>query len=185
MRALPASIRTALALGLFSTIAVPAFAQRGPAATATKLPADVLSLACAPSLTYEAPVPSLLVTGGQDGHTRKAFAPGDLITIKLTKSLGTGTSGSATPIISLPITASATWVVVRYPAVDSMTPRASAPRKAPGNRQRGVLEPPSQRSCGACSRISPGAERRCRRHGRRARPRRPGRNRRHPRHARD
>ena len=81
MRALPASIRTAFALGLFSTIAVPAFAQRGPAATATKLPADVLSLACAPSLTYEAPVPSLLVTGGQDGHTRKAFAPGDLITI--------------------------------------------------------------------------------------------------------
>ena len=81
MRALPASVRTVFTLGLLTTATVPAFAQRGPAPTVSKLPGEVLALACAPALTYEAPVPSLLVTGGQDGHTRKAFMPGDLITI--------------------------------------------------------------------------------------------------------
>ena len=58
-----------------------AAAQRAPAAAPTKLPADVLALACAPSLTYEAPVAAMRVTGGQDSFVRRIHAPGDLVTI--------------------------------------------------------------------------------------------------------
>ena len=56
-------------------------AQTGPAPTSTRLPADVIALACAPRLVDEAPIASLLVTGGQDASTRHMFRPGDLITI--------------------------------------------------------------------------------------------------------
>jgi hypothetical protein len=70
---------TALALALLtSTLA----AQKGPApAASTHLPADVLALACAPTLVYEAPPMPLRITGGQDSFIRYAFHPGDLITI--------------------------------------------------------------------------------------------------------
>ena len=56
-------------------------AQTGPAPAGTRLPAEVIDLACAPTLVYEAPSPSLLITGGQDASTRHIFRPGDLITI--------------------------------------------------------------------------------------------------------
>ena len=61
--------------------ALPAFAQKGPAPGTANLPADVVALACAPTLTYEAPVETLRIAGGQEtvGHT--SHAPGDLVTI--------------------------------------------------------------------------------------------------------
>ena len=58
-----------------------AAAQTGPAPTPTHLSADVIALACAPTLAFERPLASLLITGGQDAFTRHAFHPGDLITI--------------------------------------------------------------------------------------------------------
>lgn len=61
--------------------AVPAGAQRGPAPGPTGLPADVLSLACAPSLTYVAPAVPVRITGGQDSSARQTYHPGDLVTI--------------------------------------------------------------------------------------------------------
>jgi len=61
--------------------AAPAAAQTGPAPTPTRLGADVIALACAPTLAFEGPLTSLLITGGQDASTRHAFFPGDLITI--------------------------------------------------------------------------------------------------------
>ena len=62
-------------------LAVPAAAQRGPITGPTGLPADVLSLACAPTLAYAEPVPAMRITGGQDSFVRRTFAPGDLVTI--------------------------------------------------------------------------------------------------------
>lgn len=56
-------------------------AQKGPAPVGTHLDGDVIALACAPTLTFEQPSPSLFVTGGQDATTRHAYGPGDLITI--------------------------------------------------------------------------------------------------------
>src|SRR5688500_5966481 len=57
-------------------------AQKGPAPQAsTNLPADVLSLACSPTLVYEAPPTPLRITGGQDSFARRTFQPGDLLTI--------------------------------------------------------------------------------------------------------
>jgi len=41
----------------------------------------VISLACAPSLTFEEPPMPIRVTGGQDSDVRRNFGPGDLITI--------------------------------------------------------------------------------------------------------
>lgn len=61
--------------------AAPAGAQRAPAPAATGLPAEVLSLACAPGLTYVEPSASLWITGGQDSFARQSYAPGDLITV--------------------------------------------------------------------------------------------------------
>lgn len=61
--------------------AVPAMAQRAPISAPTNLPADVLSLACAPSLTYEAPDKNARVTGGQDSAVRRIHAPGDLVVL--------------------------------------------------------------------------------------------------------
>ena len=58
-----------------------AMAQRGPAATTTTLPADVLGLACAPQTAFEIPPTPLRVTGGQDSFIRRIHAPGDLVTI--------------------------------------------------------------------------------------------------------
>lgn len=56
-------------------------AQRGPAPAGSHLPADVLALACAPSMVFEQPPTPLRITGGQDASARLTFAPGDLLTI--------------------------------------------------------------------------------------------------------
>jgi len=61
--------------------AVTLSAQTGPAPTITHLDADVIALACAPTLAFQYPLASLLITGGQDASTRHGFGPGDLITI--------------------------------------------------------------------------------------------------------
>jgi hypothetical protein len=56
-------------------------AQRAPAAVPTNLSPDILSLACAPGLAYEAPPTPLRVTGSQESFVRRTFAPGDLIVV--------------------------------------------------------------------------------------------------------
>jgi hypothetical protein len=56
-------------------------AQRGPAASASRLPPEVLALACAPREASGPPATPLRVTGGQDSSARQSHAPGDLITI--------------------------------------------------------------------------------------------------------
>lgn len=61
--------------------ALPAFAQKGPAPGTANLPADVVSLACAPTLTYEAPAETLRIAGGQESVPHTSHAPGDLVTI--------------------------------------------------------------------------------------------------------
>lgn len=68
------------AAGLFA-MTLPTDAQRAPAAAATHIPRDVLTLACAPGIIYEPPVISLRLTGGQDGFVRRTYGPGDLVTI--------------------------------------------------------------------------------------------------------
>ncbi|MBI4887891.1 MAG: hypothetical protein HY824_12415 [Acidobacteria bacterium] len=59
----------------------PAAAQRvvlpGPAG----LPPEVVSLACAPTLTFEPPPMPLRITGSQNASVRRLLAPGDLLTI--------------------------------------------------------------------------------------------------------
>ncbi len=61
--------------------ALPASAQRGPAPTPLALPPEVLSLACAPTLSYELPTATLWVSGGQESVPLTSHAPGDLVTI--------------------------------------------------------------------------------------------------------
>jgi hypothetical protein len=73
-------------LGIFAAAGLLAgteatFAQRAPAPGTTGLPADVLSLACAPTLTFEAPAVPLRITGGQDSTFRRIYFPGDLVTL--------------------------------------------------------------------------------------------------------
>jgi len=68
------------AVGLLAASA-PMAAQRGPAFGVTSLAPEVLSLACAPSLSYEEPKIPLRITGGQDSFVRRSYAPGDLVTI--------------------------------------------------------------------------------------------------------
>lgn len=72
---------TGLLLGAALVAASTAAAQRAPATVPTNISPEVLSLACAPSLAYEPPAASLLVTGGQDSFVRRIYAPGDLVTI--------------------------------------------------------------------------------------------------------
>src|SRR5262245_4987131 len=74
------SICTLFTFALLGT-AGSAAAQTGPAPTTTHLGADVIALACGPTLAFERPLASLLITGGQDASTRHTFQPGDLITI--------------------------------------------------------------------------------------------------------
>lgn len=59
----------------------PVSAQRAPAPAPTGLPAEILSLACAPSLAYEAPPTPLRITGSQEPFVQRSFAPGDLIVV--------------------------------------------------------------------------------------------------------
>ena len=61
--------------------ATPLLAQRGPAPEMTHLPADVIAQACSPTLAFDHPLASLLITGGQDASTRHVYGPGDLVTI--------------------------------------------------------------------------------------------------------
>jgi hypothetical protein len=62
-------------------MASPAAAQRAPAPEPVDLPPDVLSLACAPGLAFEAPPMPLRITGSQEAIVHLTLAPGDLITI--------------------------------------------------------------------------------------------------------
>ena len=61
--------------------AAPLSAQRGPAASTSHVPADVLALACAPAITTDTPAMPLHITGGQEATVRRNYAPGDLVTI--------------------------------------------------------------------------------------------------------
>jgi hypothetical protein len=74
--------RTA-ALTAIAAFLVPAAAaaQTGPAWTATKIPAEVLALTCAPSNAYEIPPVPLRISGGQSLEARLTSAPGDLVTV--------------------------------------------------------------------------------------------------------
>src|SRR5581483_3771962 len=64
-------------------VAVPVtiIAQQRTPQGMSHLDPDVLKLACAPSLTFEKPSPSLLITGGQDSFSHATYAAGDLLTI--------------------------------------------------------------------------------------------------------
>jgi hypothetical protein len=61
--------------------ALPVLAQKAPAPDPVRLPPEILSLACAPKLTFEAPPTPIRVTGSQESIVRRSFAPGDLVTI--------------------------------------------------------------------------------------------------------
>jgi hypothetical protein len=71
----------ALAGALVLTSTPNIFAQREPSLGSVHIPGDVLTLACAPGLTYEAPAVPLRLTGGQDATAKQSWAPGDLVTI--------------------------------------------------------------------------------------------------------
>jgi hypothetical protein len=81
--------RTA-ALAAIAAVALPvaAAAQTGAAWSATHVPADVLALVCAPTITYEVPEVPLRVSGGQAQAVRVAWSPGDLITINAGRNNG-------------------------------------------------------------------------------------------------
>jgi hypothetical protein len=68
--------------------ALPAAAQRGPAPTPMSLPPEVVSLACAPTISYEVPTVALRISGGQESVQRNSHAPGDLVTINAGKRDG-------------------------------------------------------------------------------------------------
>jgi hypothetical protein len=77
-------LRTSLCLWCLSGVlagAAPASAQRAPTPDPVGLPPEVLSLACAPTLTFEAPPTPLRITGSQNASVRTNFGPGDLITV--------------------------------------------------------------------------------------------------------
>lgn len=63
-------------------------AQRAPAAVASTLPPEILSLACAPTAVFATPDTSLRVSGGQDSFYRHSYMPGDYITINAGKRNG-------------------------------------------------------------------------------------------------
>ena len=80
--------RTAALFAALVPFAATAAAQTGPAWAATHIPAEVLSLACAPSATYEVPAVPLRVTGGQTLEPRDTAAPSELITINAGRANG-------------------------------------------------------------------------------------------------
>ena len=81
--------RTA-ALAAIAAFVLPAAAasQTGPAWTGTKIPSDVLALACAPSNAYEMPAVPLHISGGQSLEKRWSVAPGDLLTVNAGRANG-------------------------------------------------------------------------------------------------
>jgi len=80
--------RTAALFAALVPLAATATAQTGPAWAATHLPADVLSLACAPSAASEMPAVPLRITGGQSLESRVSAAPSELITINAGRANG-------------------------------------------------------------------------------------------------
>ena len=70
-----------LAAAAVLAAALPVLAQRAPMPQPVNLPPEVLSLACAPKLTYEVPPTPLRVTGSQESNVHRMLGPGDLITI--------------------------------------------------------------------------------------------------------
>ena len=56
-------------------------AQRAPAVSPTRLAPDVLAMACAPAIAYEAPPMPLRITGGQDSFARTIYSTSDLVTL--------------------------------------------------------------------------------------------------------
>jgi hypothetical protein len=80
--------RAALAALAACLLPIAAVAQTGPAWSATHLPADVLSLVCAPSIAADEPAVTLRVSGGQAAATRMVWAPGDLVTINAGRGQG-------------------------------------------------------------------------------------------------
>jgi hypothetical protein len=81
--------RTA-ALAAIAAFVLPAAAaaQTGPAWSATKLPADVLALTCAPTAAYEVPEVPLRITGGQSLERRVSWGASDLITVNAGRANG-------------------------------------------------------------------------------------------------
>ena len=79
-------LTAAAAAGILAGTSVAA--QRGPAATASKLPADVVALACAPRAAFEQPDTPLRITGGQDSSVRHSHVPGDLVTVNAGREHG-------------------------------------------------------------------------------------------------
>jgi len=75
------SFSAGLVLAAVVLAAAPVGAQHGPAPEVTRLPADVIGMACSPTLVFENPVRSLLITGGQDGYTHHSYGPGALLTM--------------------------------------------------------------------------------------------------------
>jgi hypothetical protein len=61
--------------------ALPVLAQRAPAPRSVNLSPEILSLACAPKLTFEEPPMPIYVAGSQESFVHRSYAPGDLITI--------------------------------------------------------------------------------------------------------
>ena len=76
-----AGVLAALVAVAALTTGWPVLAQRAPAPVPTDLPAEILSLACAPGLAHEAPPTPLRITGSQESVVRRTFAPGDLIVV--------------------------------------------------------------------------------------------------------
>src|SRR5262245_52798226 len=75
-RRLTASLLAAAVLAI-----APLSAQRAPNPGPPNIPPAVLPLACAPTLTYEAPTVNTRITGGQDTFVRRIHAPGDLVVL--------------------------------------------------------------------------------------------------------
>jgi hypothetical protein len=74
------STRIIVTAGLVAVPALLAAQQRTPQGM-SHVNADVLAQACSPSLAFERPAPSLLITGGQDSFSHATYAAGDLLTI--------------------------------------------------------------------------------------------------------
>jgi hypothetical protein len=95
-------------------------AQRGPVHGVTGLPAEVLLLACAPTMGPGEPATAMRITGGQDSFARRSHAPSDLVTINAGTRQGIAVGQQ---------------FFVRRPLVserDALPPGASAPIRTKG-----------------------------------------------------
>lgn len=71
----------ATAVCALSALAGPALAQRAPSASPTRMSPEILAMACAPGVAFEAPPMPLRITGGQDSFARTVYTTSDLVTI--------------------------------------------------------------------------------------------------------